>query len=53
VCEGISRGDVEGAREAMKVHLGGSEIRYRGLLSASRGDMVSDAGIASDWPALK
>jgi GntR family transcriptional regulator, transcriptional repressor for pyruvate dehydrogenase complex len=53
VCEGISRGDVEGARDAMKVHLGGSQIRYRGLLTAGRDDKVSDAGIASGWPTLK
>ncbi|MFL9910943.1 FadR/GntR family transcriptional regulator [Paraburkholderia sp. RL17-337-BIB-A] len=32
VCEAISRGDVEAAREAMKGHLGGSQIRYRGLV---------------------
>jgi DNA-binding FadR family transcriptional regulator len=32
VCEAISRGDVDSAREAMKNHIGGSQMRYRGLL---------------------
>ncbi len=35
VCEAISRGDAESAREAMRVHLGGSQSRYRGLTLAS------------------
>jgi DNA-binding FadR family transcriptional regulator len=35
-CEAISRGDVEGAREAMKAHLGRSVMRYRGLLLAGK-----------------
>jgi GntR family transcriptional regulator, transcriptional repressor for pyruvate dehydrogenase complex len=53
VVERISKGDVEGAREAMKFHLGGSQTRYRGLLMAGRDENVSDTAIASDWPALK
>lgn len=35
VCDAISRGDAEAAREAMRVHLGGSQSRYRGLTLAS------------------
>jgi DNA-binding FadR family transcriptional regulator len=53
VVERISKGDVEGAREAMKFHLGGSQTRYRGLLAAGRDENVSDTAIASDRPALK
>lgn len=32
ICEAIARQDVEGAREAMKNHIGGSQMRYRGLM---------------------
>jgi GntR family transcriptional repressor for pyruvate dehydrogenase complex len=32
ICEAIARQDVDGAREAMKNHVGGSQMRYRGLM---------------------
>jgi GntR family transcriptional repressor for pyruvate dehydrogenase complex len=38
VCDAIARGDVEGAREAMKAHLGRSQMRYRGLVQAGKSD---------------
>jgi GntR family transcriptional repressor for pyruvate dehydrogenase complex len=34
ILDAISRGDVDGAREAMNAHLGGSQLRYRGLITA-------------------
>lgn len=33
ICEAIARQDVEAAREAMKNHIGGSQMRYRGLMA--------------------
>jgi DNA-binding FadR family transcriptional regulator len=37
ILDKISQGDVAGARDAMKAHLGGSQLRYRGLIAAGRG----------------
>jgi DNA-binding FadR family transcriptional regulator len=38
ICEAISAGDAEAAREAMATHLGRSQKRYRGLLMAGKTD---------------
>jgi len=46
VCEAISRGDVEAAREAMKAHLGGSQVRYGGLARTEDVNPAPQAGAA-------
>nr|WP_278116061.1 FadR/GntR family transcriptional regulator [Mesorhizobium sp. WSM4875]WIE94614.1 FadR/GntR family transcriptional regulator [Mesorhizobium sp. WSM4875] len=42
ICEAIGRQDVEGAREAMKSHIGGSQMRYRALAQAGKPQARSD-----------
>lgn len=42
ICEAITRQDVDGAREAMKSHIGGSQMRYRALAQAGRPQTKND-----------
>lgn len=36
ICEAVAAQDVDGAREAMKNHIGGSQMRYRALVQAGK-----------------
>jgi DNA-binding FadR family transcriptional regulator len=47
ICEAIARGDVDGAREAMKNHLGRSQMRYRGLVQAGKVLAATTSGLDS------
>ncbi|MFT4161020.1 FadR/GntR family transcriptional regulator [Shinella sp.] len=46
ICEAIARQDVEAAREAMKNHIGRSQMRYRGLMvQAGKSTENADSGL--------